>query len=133
MKFNLILEHRHCILWPYYPAFLEPAKISGKLETLTVNEGQEAKFVLNYTGGNPKPVFKWFKDEEEIIITEETLYEFIETEESVQFIIKSVSPASTGSYFVQLSNEAGQVSSNKAQLIVNSKNNIHTSHTFYFL
>jgi hypothetical protein len=102
-------------------SFKEIAKINGKLENLSVNEGGEAKFILNYTGGNPKPSFKWFKDEEEIIVTEETVYEFIETEETVQFIIKTVSPSNTGSYFVQLCNEAGQISSNKAQLVVNSK------------
>lgn len=99
----------------------EAPKISAKLENITVNDGQEAKFVVKVSG-KPKPAFKWFKDDEEIVVnTEEDVYEFVETEESIQFIIKSVKPSNTGSYHVQLTNEAGQVSTNKAQLVVNSK------------
>ena len=50
----------------------EVPKISGKLENVTVNEGQEAKFVVKIAGGKPKPKIKWFKEEEEIITTIET-------------------------------------------------------------
>ena len=71
--------------------------------------------------GKPKPSVKWFKDEEEIEITTEETYEVIETEDSVQFIVKSVKPENAASYHAELSNEAGKITTNKAQLIVNSK------------
>ena len=95
-------------------------KVSGKLENLTVNEGQEAKFVVKFTG-KPKPTVKWFKEEEEVVETTEETFEFIESEDSVQFVIKSVKPGNSGSYYAKLINEAGQINSNKAQLVVNSE------------
>lgn len=98
----------------------ETPKISGKLENVTVNEGQEAKFVVKIAGGKPKPKVKWFKEEEEIITTIET-YEVVESEDTVTLIIKSTKPDHSGNYFAQLLNEAGTISTNKAQLIVNSK------------
>jgi hypothetical protein len=91
------------------------------LDNVTANEGKEAKFIVKFTGGKPKSIAKWFKEEEEIVTTTEETYEIIETEDSVQFIIKSVKPENTGNYYAQLINEAGLVNSNKAQLIVNSE------------
>ena len=99
----------------------ETPKLGSKLENVTVNEGQEAKFVLKISGGKPRPTFKWFKDEEEIVITTEETYEFIETEDTIQLIIKSAKPENSGSYHAQIINEAGQIATNKAQLIVNRK------------
>ena len=90
------------------------------MENVTVNEGQEAKFVVKFSG-KPKPTVKWFREEEEIIVTTEEIYEFIETEDTVQFIIKSVKPENSGSYYAQLANAAGHINTNKAQLTVNSK------------
>jgi len=83
-----------------------------------VAEGQEAKFVVKIAGGKPKPTIKWFKEEEEIVTTVET-YEVVEIEDTVTLIIKSAKPESAGNYFAQLLNEAGTISTNKAQLIVN--------------
>ena len=97
---------------------IEPPKISGKLENVTVNEGDNATFNLKFNG-TPKPSIKWFKEEEEIIITEES-YEVIEIEDSVSLIIKSVKVDKAGSYYAQLTNEVTTISSNKAQLVVNS-------------
>jgi hypothetical protein len=102
-----------CIFFPETP------KISGKLENVTVAEGQEAKFVVKIAGGKPKPTIKWFKEEEEIITTVET-YEVVEIEDTVTLIIKSAKPENAGNYFAQLINEAGTINTNKAQLIVNS-------------
>ena len=85
-----------------------------------MNEGQEAKFLVKFSG-KPKPTVKWFKEEEEIVTTVEETYEVIEAEDSVQFIIKSVIPENSGNYYAQLINEAGTINSNKAQLLVNSK------------
>lgn len=93
--------------------------MSGKLENATVSEGQEAKFVVKISGGKPKPTVKWFKEEEEITTTTET-YEIIEFEDTVTLIIKSAKPENSGSYHAQLVNEAGQITTNKAQLTVNS-------------
>ena len=97
---------------------LEIPKVSGKLENVTVNEGQEAKLVVKIAGGKPRPTVKWFKEEEEIVITVET-YEVVETEDTVTLIIKSAKPEHSGNYYAQLANEAGQVSTNKALLTVN--------------
>jgi hypothetical protein len=97
----------------------ETPKISGKLENVTVAEGQEAKFVVKIAGGKPKPTVKWFKEEEEITTTVET-YEVVEIEDTITLIIKSAKPENAGNYFAQLLNEAGTISTNKAQLIVNS-------------
>lgn len=98
----------------------ETPKISGKLENVTVAEGQEAKFVVKIAGGKPKPTIKWFKEEEEIITTSVEIYEVIETEDTVTLIIKSAKPEHAGNYFAQLINEAGTISTNKALLVVNS-------------
>lgn len=87
---------------------------------MTVAEGQEAKFVVKIAGGKPKPAIKWFKEEEEITTTVET-YEVVEIEDTVTLIIKSAKPENAGNYFAQLINEAGTISTNKAQLIVNSE------------
>jgi hypothetical protein len=95
----------------------EIPKVIGKLENTTVNEGQEAKFTVKFSG-KPRPTVKWFKEEEEIVITVET-YEIVETEDSVTLIIKSAKPEHTGNYSAQLTNEAGQASTNKALLTVN--------------
>jgi hypothetical protein len=103
----------------------EIPKISGKLENVTVNEGQEAKFVIKITGGKPKPTVKWFKEEEEIIVETVELYEVIESEDTITLIVKSVKPENAGNYYAQISNEAGQINTNKAQLIVNRMLNIN--------
>lgn len=94
--------------------------MSGKLENTTVAEGQEAKFVVKISGGKPKPTVKWFREEEEITTTNET-YEIIELEDTVTLIIKSAKPENSGNYYAQLVNEAGQITTNKALLTVNSK------------
>lgn len=102
-----------------YYTFLEIPKISGKLENVTVNEGQEAKFIIKLAGGKPKPTVKWFKEEEEIITTTE-IYEVVEFEDTITLIIKSAKPENAGNYHAQLINEAGQINTNKALLTVNS-------------
>ena len=61
---------------------------------------------------------KWFKEEEEIVTTTVETYEVVEFEDTVTLIIKSAKPENTGNYYAQLINEAGQISSNKAQLTV---------------
>lgn len=91
--------------------------MSGKLENVTVNEGQEARFTVKFTG-KPRPAVKWFKEEEEIVITVET-YEIVETEDTVTLIIKSAKPENGGNYSARLTNEAGEASTNKALLTVN--------------
>ena len=45
----------------------------------------------------------------------------IETDDIITLIVKNVKPKNSGNYYALLVNEAGQLSSNKAQLIVNSK------------
>ena len=101
--------------------FEETPKVSGKLENVTVNEGQEAKFVVRISGGKPKPAVKWFKEEEEMVITTVETFEVIEFEDTVTLIIKAAKPEHAGNYHAQLVNEAGQINTNKASLTVNSK------------
>ncbi len=98
---------------------LETPKISGKLENVTVTEGQEAKFTIKISGGKPKPSVKWFKEEEEIIVETTEMYEIVEFEDTVTLIIKSAKPEHAGNYYAQLVNEAGQLNTNKASLTVN--------------
>ncbi len=76
--------------------------------------------MVKIAGGKPKPSVKWFKEEEEIVTTVET-YEVVEFEDTVTLIIKSAKPENSGNYYAQLVNEAGQATTNKAQLTVNSK------------
>jgi len=45
----------------------------------------------------------------------------VELEDTVTLIIKSAKPKDSGSYYAQLINDAGQINTNKAQLVVNSK------------
>ena len=125
-RFNLNYEYKFSqqIYWINFidadiNLILEVPKVIGKLENVTVNEGHEAKFIVKFSG-KPKPSVTWYKEEEEIITTVEESYEVIETEDTVQFIIKSVKPENSGNYFAKLNNEAGSISSNKAQLLVNS-------------
>ena len=49
------------------------------------------------------------------------MYEIVEYEDTYTLIIKSAKPKDSGNYHAQLVNEAGQISTNKAQLIVNRK------------
>ncbi len=97
---------------------LEGPKINNKLDNVTVNEGQEAKFTVKF-GGKPKPTVKWFKDEVEIVIDESiTIIESAEDE--VTFVIKSCkSLENSGTYFAKVSNEFGEVVTNKSTLTVN--------------
>ena len=102
-----------------YKKILEIPK-AGKLENVTAVEGSDASFNLKITGGKPKPQVKWFIEEEEIITINNEQYEVTEIEETVILTIKNVKTENTGNYYAILINEAGSVSSNKAQLIVNS-------------
>ena len=76
-------------------------------------------FRIKVVGGNPKPEVKWFFEETEIITTNNEVYEITEIDETFYLTIKNVKPSNTGTYYVQLINEAGTVNSNKAQLNVN--------------
>lgn len=97
---------------------LEPPKIKGKLENITVKENEEAKFSFKLTGGKPKPSVKWYKDEEEIALSDN--YNFIEQEDNVELVVKSCSLVCTGSYYAKIINDAGHTTTNKAQLVVNT-------------
>lgn len=79
------------------------------------------KFTIKFSG-KPKPVVKWFKEEIEIQV-DETI-EISETaEDEITLIIKAAkSPENIGNYYAKITNEFGEVSSNKASLTVNSKN-----------
>ena len=103
---------------------LDAPKVLTKLENVTVNENESAKFVLKFTG-KPKPQVKWFRDEEEIVTTE--LIEIVETsEEEITLTIKSCkSPDHAGNYYAKVANEFGEISTNKATLTINSEFNVN--------
>jgi hypothetical protein len=98
---------------------LEGPKALNKLENITVNEGEQAKYILKVSG-KPKPSVKWFRDEEEIVINEE--YEIIESEEESVLIIRSCkSPNNNGNYYAKVANEFGEVVTNKSAIIIYSQ------------
>jgi hypothetical protein len=98
---------------------LDAPKALNKLENLTVVEGEPAKFSLRFAG-KPKPAVKWFKEEIEIVYTENV--EIIEVaEDEVTLVLKSTSASDSGNFFAKISNEFGEVSSNKATLTINRK------------
>lgn len=97
---------------------LEGPRILNKLDNLTVNEGQEAKFTVKFAG-KPKPQVKWLKDDVEFPVDESI--EIVESaEDEITFVIKSTkSQENTGTYTAKVSNEFGEVVSNKATLTIN--------------
>ena len=98
---------------------LEGPKVLNKLENVAVNEGEQAKYVIKLSG-KPKPSVKWFRDEEEIISSEE--YEIIESEEESVLIIKICkSPNNNGNYYAKIANEFGEVVTNKSAITINSE------------
>lgn len=109
---------------------LDTPKLLNKLDNVTVNEGEQAKFTVKISG-KPKPSVKWFRDEVEIQI-DDTI-EIIETEENeVTLIIKSCkSPENSGNYLAKIFNEYGEVTSNKAVLTINSRNLIQINKINY--
>jgi hypothetical protein len=99
---------------------------AGKLANITVNEGADALFNLKITGGRPKPYVKWFlegvEENQEITVHTGEQYELVQEEDdSFTLKIKSVKIADSRSYYAQLINTAGSLSSNKATLTINSK------------
>ena len=98
---------------------LELPKINSKLENITVNENDQAKFTVKVSG-KPKPTFKWFKDDCELVINSE-LFETNETQDDeINLIIKSCrSQEHSGAYYVKVTNDYGEVVSNKATLTIN--------------
>ena len=103
---------------------LDSPRILNKLDNLTVNEGETAKFVVKFSG-KPKPVIKWFKDDAEIQIDESVEVKEI-AEDEISFSIKACKAEHLGNYFAKAINEFGEVASNKATLTINSKKNIST-------
>jgi len=99
---------------------LDVPRVTNKLENITVNEGEPAKFIIKFTG-KPKPVVKWFKEEIEIKI-DETFELTDAADEEQSLTIKSCkSIENSGVYFAKVVNDYGEFSSNKATLAINSE------------
>lgn len=98
---------------------LDSPRILNKLDNLTVNEGELAKFVVKFSG-KPKPAIKWFKEDAEITLDESVEVKDL-SEDEVSFSIKSCKAENLGNYSAKAVNEFGEVASNKATLAVNSK------------
>lgn len=98
---------------------LDSPRILNKLDNTTVNEGEQAKFVIKFSG-KPKPSIKWFKDDVEI--QQDESFEIKETaDDEITFTIKSCTAENLGNYFAKAVNEFGEVVSNKATLTINRK------------
>ena len=69
--------------------------------------------------GKPKPTIRWFKEDFELDQDNIELYELVESEESVTFIIKKVKKEDTGNYHAKIVNETGATKTNNSQLTVN--------------
>lgn len=97
---------------------LDSPKLNSKLENVTVNEGETARFVLKISG-KPRPTVKWFKDDVEL--TADELIEMADVnEEEVSLTIKACkSPEHMGNYSAKIFNEFGEAVTNKAVLTVN--------------
>lgn len=98
---------------------LDSPRILNKLDNLTVNEGEPAKFVVKFSG-KPKPSIKWFKDDVEIQIDESIEIQEV-AEDEISFTIKSCKAENLGNYYAKAVNEFGEIASNKATLTINSK------------
>lgn len=98
---------------------LDSPRILNKLDNLTVNEGELAKFVVKFSG-KPKPAIKWLKEDAEITLDESVEVKDL-SEDEVSFSIKSCKAENLGNYSAKAVNEFGEVASNKATLTVNSK------------
>ena len=98
---------------------LDSPKLLNKLDNLTVNDGEQATFLVKFAG-KPKPSVKWFKDEIEIQIDDTIeLSEVVENE--ISFTIKACkSLDNAGVYYAKIINDFGEVISNKATLTINS-------------
>jgi hypothetical protein len=98
---------------------LDVPKVLNKLENLTVNENESAKFTITFSG-KPKPKVIWFKEDSEIYINENI--EIIETNDyEVSIIIKSCqSNEHSGTYYAKVTSDYGESNSNKASLTINS-------------
>ncbi len=99
---------------------LDSPRVLNKLDNATVNENEPVQFTVKYSG-KPKPAVKWFKDEIEIQV-DETIELTEVSEEEICLKIKSCkSPENMGTYYAKVSNEFGEVVTNKATLTINSK------------
>lgn len=73
---------------------------------------------LTIQASGTKPQCKWYKNDEEIIQTDEEEYELIEEEETYTLLIKRAQPKDSGDYQAVLTNDAGQVKSKKVKVNV---------------
>jgi len=96
---------------------LEAPRILNKLDNITINEGQDARFTIKFAG-KPKPAIKWYKDDLEVVIDESVeLIDSSDDESSI--LLKAVNSEKGGIYFAKVVNDFGEVISNKATLTVN--------------
>lgn len=109
---------------------LDSPRILNKLDNLTVNEGEPAKFVVKFSG-KPKPAIKWFKDDAEIQIDESVEVAEV-SEDEISFTIKSCKAENLGNYSAKAVNEFGEIASNKATLTINRMNLLLNSYLVLF-
>ena len=92
----------------------------AKLENVTILQGEEARFNIKFSG-KPLPACKWYKDDIEIDATQTDRFEIVPNNDNVTLILKSSQSSDSGLFYAHLSNEAGILTSNKAQLTVKCK------------
>jgi hypothetical protein len=94
-------------------------KILNKLYNAVVNESESISFTIK-VNGKDRPPPKWYFDETEININDDD-FELSETDDEITLVIKHCKSENTGSYYLKFKNSFGEICSNKAKLIVNSK------------
>ncbi len=94
-------------------------KALNKIENVTVNENETAKMTVRFSG-HPKPRIRWFKNDDEIFHGE--LSEITETNENEVSIniISCKNEKDSGNYYAKISNDFGEVETNKATLTIKS-------------
>ncbi len=100
--------------------FKKLPKIINRLYNAVVNENESTQFLIKLNS-KEWPSYKWYRDEIEIKLNENL--EVIENEDEITLVIKSCKAENNGTYYIKFKNSFGEVISNKAKLIINSKLN----------
>ncbi|KAB0792164.1 hypothetical protein PPYR_14123 [Photinus pyralis] len=92
--------------------------ITKRLKDMTVNENEKVELEVT-VDAFPKPTYKWFMDEVEIM---ESRKEFtrIESDDGCKLVIKEVTSSLSGQYKCKVINELGETETS-AKLVVNCK------------
>ena len=120
IKLNNFTKAKPTIATPQikHANFKKLPKITNRLFNAVVNENESTQFLVKLNS-KEWPSYKWYRDEMEIKANENL--EMIENEDEIILVIKSCKTENSGTYYLKFKNSFGEVLSNKAKLIINSK------------